>query len=93
MGYILPIPNYQAQYYQERVTQLPTDPIPIDRVQSKKIETSYYATTNNLMLANDYNQNQSNQAAKDDRQSNMSEKVDQVFANLTGIGGQINYSI
>lgn len=92
MGYILPITNYQAQHYQERVTQIPTDPIPIDRIYPKKIETRYYASTNNQTLTNDYNQNQTNQEPKD-KQSNISEKVDQVFADLTGIGGQINYSI
>ena len=50
MGYILPIQNYQAQHYQDRVTQLPTDPIPIDRIEPKKIEMSYYSATNNQML-------------------------------------------
>lgn len=93
MGYILPVPNYQAQHYQERVSQLPTDPIPIERIYPKKIEMSYYAAPNNQMLANDHNQNQSKQDPKIDQQSTISEKVDQDFANLTGIGGQINYSI
>ncbi len=94
MGYILPIQNYQAQHYQDRVTQLPTDPIPIDRIEPKKIEMSYYSATNNQMLEDDYNQNHFNHGAKGDyEQSITSDRMNQIYADITGIGGQINYSI
>ncbi|GAA4057572.1 hypothetical protein [Amphibacillus indicireducens] len=94
MGYILPINNYQAQHYQERVTQIPTDPIPIDRVVPKKIEIGYYRATNNELLNNHYNQNQYQQPRKDHQnQAVISKRADQIISELTGIGRQINYSI
>ncbi|HHU19308.1 MAG TPA: hypothetical protein GXZ58_03555 [Bacilli bacterium] len=94
MGYILPINNYQAQHYQERVTQIPTDPIPIDRVVPKKIEIGYYRATNNELLNNHYNQNQYQQLRKDHQnQAVISKRADQIISELTGIGRQINYSI
>ncbi|WP_440894929.1 hypothetical protein ACS127_10155 [Amphibacillus sp. Q70] len=91
MGYILPIQNYQSQYYHERVTQPERDPIPIDRLYPKRIASSYHVPTNQerLLAQDDDGYINQNDAYNRYRMA-IPEPVKDVYADLTGIGGRIN---
>ncbi|MBM7540186.1 hypothetical protein [Amphibacillus cookii] len=92
MGYILPIENYQAKYYQERVTQPDQDPMPIERPYPIRLETHDNIQTNQgtaqedfTDLERDKSENSSSQPLVD-----ISSGPSQIYAQLTGIGGQVN---
>ncbi|MBU5595198.1 hypothetical protein KQI76_08470 [Amphibacillus sp. MSJ-3] len=93
MGYILPIQNYQSQNDHERVIQAKTDPdpIPVDRLYPKRIELSYATTTHQEGLL-DENLDEKGSLDHLDKAYNMviSDQMKDVYAKLTGIGGQIN---
>lgn len=97
MGYILPIQNYQAQHYQDRITQPERDPMPIDRIYPKRIESAFDLLVNQKMQSNHEGEtepDQYEQEQKNKQENNPSNSVSDyekpIFAELTGIGGQIN---
>ena len=99
MGYILPIQNYQAQHYQDRVNQPELDPMPIDRIYLKTIESSFYSLVNQEMQSHDQMESDPDQKEhrekhandqKNDPPTSISDYEKPIYAELTGIGGQIN---
>lgn len=91
MGYILPIQNYQSQHYHERVTEPERDPMPVDRLYPKRIESSYHIPTNHerLLAKDDGGDTNQNDSVNRYRVA-IPDQVKDVYADLTGIGGRVN---
>ncbi|WP_017470539.1 hypothetical protein [Amphibacillus jilinensis] len=96
MGYILPIENYQAKYYQERVTQSDRDPMPIERPYPIRLETHDNIQTNQGTAQEDFpnlEHDKSNNHSSSQPMVDISFVSSQVYAELTGIGGQVNFYV
>ena len=91
MGYILPVQNYQAQHYQDRVHQPERDPMPIDRIFPKRIESSFNALVNQERPLHSGGEAVLNSETENsDPPTPTSNYEKPIYAELTGIGGQIN---
>ena len=91
MGYILPIHNFQAQYYQERITRKEQDQIPVDRIYPKRIETSHDVLLNHRMQHSQRDMSISDFSdQRSQPQASVSDYETPIYAELTGIGGKVN---
>lgn len=93
MGYILPIENYQAQQYQNRVSQPDRNPYPVERLYPVHLDMNYEHAAN---------QNEKNRFFHMDKdlefgtqpgvtqQMRIPAVVDRIYAEMTGVGQTIS---
>ncbi|WP_138416390.1 hypothetical protein [Aquibacillus sediminis] len=82
MGYVLPIPSYQYQDYHTRISKTKSDPFPIGKLSKAQLDETYLQ----------YRTPQKNQTMKKLHLSKNYHQltIDHVYAQLTGIGKNIN---
>lgn len=92
MGYVLPIDTYQYQNYQNRLTQPERDPYPIERIYPTQLDMSHQKMSDKSdtdMNEWSSNKNQSLTIIK----PIMNSESDEIYAEMTGIGQNINEMI
>ncbi|SDC29346.1 hypothetical protein SAMN05421734_10662 [Pelagirhabdus alkalitolerans] len=89
MGYIAPIVNFTAQNYHERVIIPDHDPVSIEKpypVQLEKISASN--THSNMFTGQDFNEPKDHFNGQPKHV--ISQETNKLYAEMTGIGGQVN---
>lgn len=94
MGYILPITNYQKLHYHERISVIERDFIPVDRIYPKEVKVRYFTSAHGKMARFTHQFKPLKQTTNNQtQQTSSSDQHDDRYAEITGIGRQINYSI
>ncbi|WP_117149545.1 MULTISPECIES: hypothetical protein [Paraliobacillus] len=94
MGYVLPVDTNQYQNYHNRVTQPERDPYPIEKIYPAQLDMDYQKAPDN----NDSDMSEWSETAKRNQSVaiphyTMPGPADEIYAEMTGIGQNINKMI
>ena len=93
MGYILPIENYQYQQYHNRVTQPERDPYPVERLYPTQLDMAYekqFTNRDDYVSDSDKPEKKKQGIVVTNHTTSSAEKV---YAEMTGIGRNINKTV
>jgi len=90
MGYILPIENYQANQYQNRVMQPDRDPSPVERLYPIQLDLTYeHATNQNEKHRFSYTDHDL-EFTTTSHEMRIPATADRIYAEMTGVGQTIS---
>ncbi|UFU00591.1 hypothetical protein KO561_06530 [Radiobacillus kanasensis] len=91
MGYLLPIPNYQYSDYHTRITSKGTDPIHIGKIYKAKLDRNRPFEEQLDELREEPEEMVANREKR--RRTYYHAPMEQLYAELTGVGKHINERI